>query len=119
MTDGNVKINDLMFSKRTAFTRFEDWGKKKAWTPDEKKLAEGDMGHIAATAKEGRGVLKTLKIQLEGLEKRGKAAGPGWKDKAAKAVKGAEDDYAAAEKSSKALTDKEEMCEKVLAKMKK
>jgi hypothetical protein len=118
MVDGNQKIEDDRQKKHRLFTFFEDCAKKKTWTDEEKKQAGQYFPQIQAIAKEARGTVKTLTLLLDGLEARGKMAGPGWKDIAAQAVKDAKADHKKAVASAEALTKEEEACAKTFKKMK-
>jgi len=117
MVAGNEKITGDRDKKHRLITSFEEWAKKKTWTEQEKKDATTYLPQIEAIAKEARGTVKTLTTLMDGLEARGKAAGPGWKDFAAKAVKDAKEDYANAKASAESLTKTEETCKKTLKKM--
>jgi hypothetical protein len=76
-------------------------------------MSKSRMLDIVATAKTARGQLKTLNVLFEGLEKRGKAAGPGWKDMAANAVSEAKKPLKEAESASKAFDADEDKCLKI------
>jgi hypothetical protein len=117
MVDATEKITQDRDKKTRLIGLFEDWAKKKAWTDQERKDAKIYLPQIEAIAKEARGTVKTLTTLMDGLETRGKAAGPGWKDLAIKAVKDAKEDYTKAKESAEALTKTEESCKKTLQKM--
>ena len=123
MTDGGNAILELIHKRESQFKTVTAFGSRDRKTnplkPDELKVAEGMVSHYAAAAKEARGSLKTLKVLLNGLETRGNAAGPGWKDEALKAVKNAKDEFKKAETAAKTLTDNEENLKKILEKLKK
>ncbi len=113
MTAGASEIKELQVKKHTVIENLKTLGKKKPWTPVDLQTAKSSMGEISANAKNARGKLKTLDILLDGLEKRGKAAGPGWKDQALKAVEGAKKPYKEAVTASKAFDDDEAKCLKI------
>lgn len=113
MEDGRDAIAELHYKKATLIKGIKDIDKTKPWSPDQAKMSKSRMGEIVATAKTARGQLKTLKVLFEGLEKRGKAAGPGWKDMAAKAVSEAKKPLQEAEAAAKALDADEDKCLKI------
>ena len=113
MVTGKAAISELHVKKARAIESVKALEKKKVWTPDDSKSAKSWLAEIAANAKNARGNLKTLTVAIEGLEKRGKAAGPGWKDLAAKAVDEAKKPYKEAFTASKNFEADEEKCKKI------
>jgi len=113
METGREAIKTLHSKKGTAIQNLKNLEKTKTWAPDQTKSAKSYLVEIVANAKNARGQLKTLDILFEGLEKRGKAAGPGWKDMAAKAVSEASKPYKEATAASKAFDADEEKCAKI------
>jgi len=118
MLDGNEKIAGDRQKKHRLFEFFDEVATKKTWSDAEKKQASVYFPQIESIAKEARGTVKTLTTLLDGLEARGKAAGPGWKDIAAKAVKSAKEDHAKAKASAESITEAEERYKKVMLKQK-
>lgn len=119
MVAGQTKIADDRRKKHRLFTFFDECSKTKTWSDADKKQASVYFPQIQALAKETRGSFKTLTTLLNGLEARGKAAGPGWKDIAANAVKSAKADYERTKAAAESMTKEETACEKTLEKMKK
>jgi hypothetical protein len=123
MKDGGDAILKLIDQKKGTVTTVIAFGardpKKDPVKPDELKVADGLVLHYAAAAKEARGSVKTLKVLLNGLETRGNAAGPGWKEEALKAVKNAKDEFKKAEEASETITENEAKLKKILEKLKK
>lgn len=116
---GQTKIAGDRQKKHRLITSFDDWSKKKTWLDEEKKDAKVFFLQIQSVAKEARGSFKTLTTLLNGLEARGKAAGPGWKDIAANAVKSAKSDYERVKVAAESLTKDEAACEKTFQRMTK
>ncbi len=126
MTDGGNAILELIHSgARISIQdgyrlRIPGTARRTHSSPTSLKVAEGMVSHSRGRSQGGaRGSLKTLKVLLNGLETRGNAAGPGWKDEALKAVKNAKDEFKKAETAAKTLTDNEENLKKILEKLKK
>ena len=108
-----AEIDAAHVKKQNTIKTIKDLAATKVWPDAQKKLAPGWMNLIAADAKAARGKMKTLTVLLEGLEKRGKAAGSGWKELAAEAVKKATVSYKEAVKSTKAFDEDEDLCRKI------
>ncbi len=119
MVAAQKTIADDRQKKHRLFTFFDGWSKTKTWSDPDKKQAGIYLPQIRAIAKEARGSVKTLTTLLDGLEARGKAGGPGWKDMAAITVKAAKADYERAKAAAESLTKEEAACEKTLQKMTK
>jgi small-conductance mechanosensitive channel len=113
METGREAIKTLHTKKVNAIANVKALEKTKTWSPDQTKSAKAFLVEIVANAKNARGQLKTLDVMFEGLEKRGKAAGPGWKEMAAKAVSEASKPYKEAAAASKAFDTDEEKCKKI------
>jgi hypothetical protein len=113
MEAGKTAIESLRQKKSNQIQTLKNMDKTKTWSPVEAKTAKSILVDIMASAKSARGQLKTLDVLYEGLEKRGKAAGPGWKEMAAKAVSEASKPYKAAADESKALDSDETKCVKI------
>ena len=113
METGRDQIQFLHERKRQTIQNIKDLEKTKTWTPVQTNSVKGWLADVAANAKTARGQLKTLNILYEGLEKRGKAAGPGWKEMAAKAVSEAAKPLKKAAELSKAFDADEEKCKKI------
>jgi hypothetical protein len=113
MTSGKAAIEANHFKKARAIQYLKDLEKTKVWTPEQSKSTKSWLAEITSNAKNARGSLKTLSVEIEGLEKRGKAAGPGWKEQAAKAVTEARKLYNQAELASKKFGEDEEKCKKI------
>jgi predicted transcriptional regulator len=111
------EVVDLHFKQQRAVAAFAKWKKQKAWTPEEIKEARQRHPGLVAAAKEARGRLKTMTVLFEGLEERGKAAGPGWKDRALAAVKTAKPHLAGAESECKTFDSEEKTSTEVYKKM--
>jgi hypothetical protein len=113
METGRDAIRELHAKKNTAIANLKNLEKTKTWSDIQAKTAKSYLVEIVANAKNARGQLKTLDILFQGLEKRGKAAGPGWKEMAAKAVSEAAKPYKEAKDASKAFDSDEEKCAKI------
>jgi hypothetical protein len=108
-----AEIEAAHTKKKNTIKTIKDLAATKVWPDAQKKLAPGWMNLIAADAKAARGKMKTLTVLLEGLEKRGKTAGSGWKELAAESVKKATTPYKEAVKSTKAFDEDEDLCRKI------
>jgi hypothetical protein len=113
MEAGRDAIRTLHAKKNTAIANVKAIEKTKTWSADQLKSGKSYLVEIVANAKTARGQMKTLDIMFEGLEKRGKAAGPGWKEMASKAVTEASKPYKEAGTASKAFDSDEEKCKKI------
>ena len=93
--------------------------KEKNYDASDLSTAQNRISEIGAKAKEARGIFKTMTVQYDGLKKRAKAAGHGWKEMALDAVRSAKSEYTAAERTMSNFNDEERECNKLLAKVKK
>jgi hypothetical protein len=121
MTGHRDFVADKIRQMHTHVTAFEGLGKKKEkdYTADDVKFFSSRMAVLERAAKEGRGRLKTATIEHEGLERRAKSAGPGWKDSALQAVKDSDKVFKEIKKLSEELTGSEESARKLLTKVEK
>lgn len=122
MTKKKGQIEALQQKVNSHFDFFLKTLKKKKDKDLEKSDYDNGSSRIAdvnARAKEARGIFKTMTVQYDGLKKRAKAAGPGWKEPALRAVKNAKTEFDAAEKVMNKFNDDEKECVKLLEKVKK
>lgn len=113
MISGTTAITESHQQKSGPIANIKNLEKVKVWTADGSKSAKSYLTGIISQAKNARGTMKTLSVEIEGLDKRGKAAGPGWKEQAAKAVDEAKKPYKEAELASKKFDADEEKCKKI------
>lgn len=114
-------IDDKILKARSALTYFDTLGKKKEkeYTKSDCDLGASLMATLERAAKECRGRLKTMTVEHDGLEKRAKAAGPGWKDLGLDAVKGSSKVCKGATTASADISDREAAARKLLGKVEK
>lgn len=113
MEAGRDAIGDLHFKQHRGIEFIKGLAGTRNLDATQQKTAKSYLSGIVAGAKNGRGSLKTLGTQLDGLRKRGEAAGPGWKSMAAKSVAASEKPFKEAIKASEAFDKEEKDCTKL------
>lgn len=88
---GKKEIDDGYVKAKGTLERLEQIAKKseKAYSQEDLAAVRLLFPNVAPMAKTARGRLKTLRIEMDGLELRAGRAGPGWKEEGLKAVKDA------------------------------
>lgn len=119
MNKGKLAVEEFKRKADNFKTHFDNLDKAKSYTAEDKKFAAQWLADVAGRAKQGRGTLKTLEIELQGFEKRCKSAGSNWLAGAKNQIDSARKVYGQAFSIVKSVNDFEAVCKRIHDKVRK